>query len=167
MVDCDSEGLVVQAQASDAADAVCGEQKQCMCDNGTGATGTSCPVDGEPHCLACDAGHTRTSDSSACVENACTPIQLYNYVGSGANGCEEGTILTTHSASSCSVACGPGTTQTEGQLTCAFDAEEGDLVFGGPTCSMVSFYVGSVPMGPDGECPGGSFEIAGPCSRRG
>merc|ERR1739848_947052 len=41
------------------------EENTCSCTDGTGATGTDCPADGDVKCVSCDAGFTLEND--ACV----------------------------------------------------------------------------------------------------
>merc|ERR1712100_932727 len=50
------QGKVIATAASNTADAVCGAYKQCACSNGTGASGTQCPVDGNIKCVSCNSG---------------------------------------------------------------------------------------------------------------
>jgi hypothetical protein len=64
-VDCDSQGKVVLANATNLADEQCGDDRQCTCANGgTAANGTGCPVDGGAKCVACRGGFHLTVDSA-------------------------------------------------------------------------------------------------------
>ena len=58
VVDCDGQGRVQVTAASNIADAVCGDPKQCTCaSSGTAATGVDCPNDGDAKCATCTAGY--------------------------------------------------------------------------------------------------------------
>ena len=52
---------------------------RCTCDNGTGAFGNSCQVDGTAVCSACDYGYELSETNCAAVEQTVVPDNLTNY----------------------------------------------------------------------------------------
>lgn len=51
--DCDAQGLQLKTAGTSEDDAVCGEKKQCSCENGNGAEGTNCIAHGNAKCVEC------------------------------------------------------------------------------------------------------------------
>ena len=51
--DCNALGKTTTSAASNAANAVCGADKQCTCSNGNGAKGTACTTNGNAQCASC------------------------------------------------------------------------------------------------------------------
>ena len=51
--DCNALGKTTTSAASNAANAVCGAEKQCTCSNGNGAKGTACTTNGNAQCASC------------------------------------------------------------------------------------------------------------------
>merc|ERR1711871_1737012 len=111
-------------------------------------TDTTCTV-------ACDSGYSLASGSTTvicaadasegdsttsgitCVENTCA---MYNFgpgvVGGQTDGCYDGIQLTTHTDTTCTVACDSGYSLASGSttVTCAADATDGDSTTSGITC---------------------------------
>ena len=74
---------------------------------------------------------------SGCVENACAAVQLSQWVGvvgGDSEPCSEGTVLTTHTSSRCSVKCGAGYSGAALIVTCASGAAQGAAATGSPSC---------------------------------
>jgi hypothetical protein len=82
--DCDASGKIVAVVANNVADEQCGADKWCACANsGTGATGTTCPVNGDFKCTAC-TGTFYLSNDTCVAWQTCGPG--YGRVsGSGSN----------------------------------------------------------------------------------
>ena len=74
-------------EADNTADAVFGDDKQCECSNGTGATGPNCPKNGEEKCTACSGDFFL--DGETCSPHACITSIIYKNVQDPSKSTEE------------------------------------------------------------------------------
>ena len=51
--DCDAQGRLLKTVGTPVADAVCGDDKKCICQHGANAIGIACPKDGLEKCVSC------------------------------------------------------------------------------------------------------------------
>ena len=96
------------------------QQNQCVCSNGNGTTGTSCPVHGESRCTACSSGYHL--ENTTCEENVCTCA-----FGTAARG----TACPQHGASKCVAPCNQNFALSSATGTCECAA---GYRFGNQTC---------------------------------